>query len=699
MLPREGEDNLAGQEAEALDEGKRLRDIHQEALAEFNNIQSTLRDERKQCLQDRRFYSISGAQWEGPLGAQFENKPKFEVNKIHLSVIRIINEYRNNRITVDFVSKDGTENDSLADACDGLYRADEKNSGAEEAYDNAFEEGVSGGFGAWRLCTEYEDDEDADDDRQRICFKPIFDADSSVYFDLQAKRQDKSDAKKCFVLTSMTIEAYKDEWDDDPATWPKSVQQYEFDWFSTDVVFIAEYYVIEENGETIYIWETIDGEEHRYTDEVLNDEELDRLKAIGAKEVRRKTILKKRVHKYIMSGNKVLRDCGYLAGSCIPVVPVYGKRWFVDNVERCMGHVRLAKDSQRLKNMQVSKLGEISALGSVEKPIFTPEQISGHQIMWEDDNIKNYPYLLVNSMTDANGNDIPSPPIGYTRTSQVPQALAALLQITDNDINDLLGNQQNGEEITNNVAQGTVELIQNRLDMQTYIYMSNMSKAVKRCGEIWLSMAKDVFVEEGRLMKSIGLQGELERVELMKPIVNKDGEIEHENDMSKAKFDVSVEVGPSSSTKRASTVRALVNMGSMTDDPETKQVLGAMAMMNMEGEGINDVRDYFRKKLVKMEVVKPTEQEEKALKEELANEKAAPQDQYFEAAAEKEQAEAVEKQANTILKQAQADKTKVDAAKTLSEIKQNQAKLALDAVEKLSPRVTPPDITGSPVQK
>src|SRR3990172_1972263 len=74
--------------------------IHQDAMAEFEKIQTALRDERLQCLQDRRFYSISGAQWEGPLGVQFENKPRFEVNKIHLAVIRIINEYRNNRISV-----------------------------------------------------------------------------------------------------------------------------------------------------------------------------------------------------------------------------------------------------------------------------------------------------------------------------------------------------------------------------------------------------------------------------------------------------------------------------------------------------------------------------------------------------------------------------------------------------------------------
>ena len=676
---------------------ERLRDVHQEALAEFDNIQSALRDERLQCLQDRRFYSISGAQWEGSLGEQFENKPKFEVNKIHLSVIRIINEYRNNRITVDFVSKDGIDDDSLADTCDGLYRADEEDSGAEEAYDNAFEEAVAGGFGAWRLRTEYEDDEDPDDDRQRICIEPIFDADSSVFFDLQAKRQDKADAKKCFVLTSMTIDAYKDEWDDDPATWPKEVYQYEFDWLTPDVVFIAEYYVIEETRETIHIWETLDGEEKRLTDDELEDQ-LEKLEATGAKEVRLKKIKKKRVHKYILSGNKVLEDCGYLAGSCIPVVPVYGKRWFVDNVERCMGHVRLAKDSQRLKNMQLSKLGEISALGSVEKPIVTPEQIAGHQIMWQDDNIKNYPYLLINPLTDANGNEVPAAPIAYTRTAQVPQALAALLQITEDDINDLLGNQQSGEEINTNVAQGTVELIQNRLDMQTFIYMSNMAKAVKRCGEIWLSMAKDVFVEEGRVMKAVGPQGELERVQLIKPMVDNDGKIEYENDLSRAKFDVIVEVGPSSSTKRSSTVRTLVNMASMTEDPETKQVLGAMAMMNMEGEGIGDVREYFRRKLIRMGVVKPTDQEAKELQEELANQKPGAEEEYFRAAAAKEQAEAVEKQANTILKQAQADETRADTAKTLTEIKRKDAELALQAAEKLGPRVTPPDVPGSPIE-
>lgn len=663
---------------------QQLANLHAEALTEFDNIQSALRDERLQCLQDRRFYSLAGGQWEGPLWDIYENKPKFEVNKIHLAVIRIINEYRNNRITVDFVSKEGREYDKLADTCAGLYRADEQDSGAEEAYDNAFEEGVAGGFGAWRLRTVYENEEDEEDEKQRIRIEPIFDADSSVFFDLNAKRQDKADSKKCFVITSMTRQAYKDEWGDDPASWPKEVHQYEFDWLTPDVVFVAEYYRVEETRETVYVWETIGGEEERYKEADFEADETleERLLAVGSREVRQKNIKRRRVRKYILSGAKILEDCGYIAGKCIPIVPMYGKRWFVDNVERCMGHVRLAKDAQRLKNMQLSKLGEISALSSVEKPILTPEQVAGHQMMWADDNIKNFPYLLVNPITDANGNQAISGPIGYTKPPQIPQALAALLQITEQDMQDLLGNQQAGEELQPNVSGKAVELIQNKLDMQAFIYMSNMSKAVKRSGEIWLSMARDVLVEEGRKMKSIGPQNEMQSVELAKPVVNEKGEIETENDLSEAEFDVNVDVGPSSSSKRAATVRALTGMASLTDDAETKQVLGAMAMMNMEGEGITEVRDYFRKKLLRMGVVKPTEEEQQTMADEQANQKPDPNTQYLQAAADEASANATQARAKTILTVAQADETKAKTMKTLAEVDSSEQRQAMEVIEK-----------------
>lgn len=665
---------------------QKLAQIHQEAMAQFDNIQSALRDERLQCLQDRRFYSIAGAQWEGPLGEQFENKPKFEVNKIHLAVIRIINEYRNNRITVDFVSKEGEEYDKLADLCDGLYRADEQDSGAEEAFDNAFEEAVGGGFGAVRLRTAYEDEEDDENEKQRIRIESIYDADSSVFFDLDAKRQDKADAKHCFVIASMTRDAYQKEWNDDPSSWPKEIHQYEFDWLTPDVVFVAEYYRVEEVKETVRIFETIDGEEERYSQADFEaDENLEEtLQAIGSREVRQKRVKRTKVRKYIMSGNAVLEDCGYIAGKAIPVVPVYGKRWFVDNVERCMGHVRLAKDAQRLKNMQLSKLGEISALSSVEKPILTPEQVAGHQMMWAEDNIKNYPYLLINPITGPDGSQQVGGPVAYTRSAAIPPALAGLLQLTDADMNDILGNPQGADKMVSNISGKAVEAIQSRVDMQTFIYMSNQAKMVRRVGEIWLGMARDVYVEPGRKMKTVGLMGEMGSVELMKPTIDEEtGEIETENDLSEASFDVVSSVGPSFVSRREATVRAITNMIAVADDPETRQVLTSMAVMNMEGEGIDDVRTYFRKKLVQLGVLKPTEEEAQQMMAAMEGQPQDPNAIFLQAAAEEAVAKAAKARADTVETVASAELKRAQTVETLSKVDLQEQKQAMEAAQML----------------
>jgi len=641
--------------------------VHKEALRRFSLIEGNLRDERMASLEDRRFYSIAGAQWEGSLYRDWGNRPKIEVNKVHRGVMRIINEYRNNRISVEYIPKDGTEADELAETCNGLYRADEIDSHAEEAMDNAFEEAVGGGFGAWRLRTELEDEfaeeEDAEE-YQRIRFEPIHDADSTVFFDLNAKRQDKSDAMYAFVLTAMTPEAYKAEWNDDPASWPKSVYMTEFDWSTQDVVYVAEYYVVEKRKDKVFVYSDVLGNEEEYTREDLEDEDTAlMIAATGLTLAREKTIKRRKVHKWILSGGGVLEDSGYIAGSHIPIVPVYGKRWFVDNRERFMGAVRLAKDTQRLKNMQLSKLAEISAYSAARKPIMTPEQIAGHEIAWGNDNVENYRYLLLNPVTDGQGNEQPMGPVGYSEPPDIPQPLAALLQITDQDMAELMGMQDAAEEINPNVSGKAIELIQTRSDQNNFIYMSNMAKAVKRCGEIWLSMARDVYVEPGRKMKTLAESGETGGVVLNTPTIDEETSATvYANDLSRAKFDVAVTVGPSSDSKRAATVRSLVGMLQFAqNDPEMGTVLTSMAMMNMEGEGLKDVRNFFRKRLVRMGAVEPTEEEMQAMEAELAN-------QEPDANAELLLAEAEKSKTQALLNVARVSETEAKTAKTLADI-------------------------------
>lgn len=670
---------------------ERLTQLHSALLNEFDEIQLAVRDTRLQCLMDRRFCSVTGAQWEGPLGDQFENKPRFEFNKVHLAVIRIINEYRNNRITVDFMAKDGTDADQLAETCDGLYRADEQDSGAQEAYDNCFEEGVSGGFGAIRLCAKYVDEDDDDNDQQRVSIEPIPDADSCVFFSLDGKRQDKRDATKCFVLSAMTHRHYKAEYNDDPASWPKGITQDWFDWCTPDVVWVAEVYCVEQKHEMIYTYQGIalgedEPNELKFTAEELKEEgKLEELQALGFRQVSQKKIRRRKVHKYIMSGNKVLEDCGYIAGTEIPIIPYYGKRWYVDGIERCMGHVRLAKDAQMLSNMLMSWLAEMAARFDIEKPILTPEQVAGHAVMWAEDNIKKYPYLLLNPMLDeATGQAMPAGPIAYTKAPNMPPAMAALATLAQQALEDLLGNQQAGEQLQPNQSGKAVELIQQRLDMQVFIYMSNFAKTIKRLGEVWLSMNKDLLIEQGRKLKVLHSSGEAGSIELMRPVQDKEtGEKYYENDMSNAKFDVYADVGPSSSSRRAATVRALTGLLAMTADPETQAVLTSMIMMNVEGEGLGDVQKYFRAKLVRMGAVKPTQEEAEQMAQEQANQQPDANQQYLAAAAEKARADALKATAETQHIGTKIANTEADTAVKLAGIEQDRVNTALSIAQQL----------------
>jgi hypothetical protein len=680
---------------------ERLARVHQEALAQFDEIQSALQDERRQCLEDRRFTAIAGAQWEGPLQRQFENKPRLEVNKVAIAVKRIVSEYRANRITVDFVAKDGAE-DRLADVCDGLYRADEDDSVADEAYDNAFEEAVMGGIGAWRLRSVLEDELDPENDQQRIRIEPIFDADTSVFFDLQAKRQDKSDARFCFVISSMTVQAYRDEYGDDPTSWPKEVQETYFDWCSPAVVYVAEYYRVEERTEVQRVFRLLDGSEQVYTREDFDaDETLEQMLAsTGATELPQRRRKKRRVHKYVMSGGSVLEDHGYIAGPNIPVIIAFAERRFIDNIERANGHVRLAKDAQRIANMQRSKLAEISALSSVEKPILMPEQVAGHQQMWTNDNLVNYPFMLLNPVTQADGSTNPMGPVGYTKPAQVPPAMAALLQVTEQDMQDTLGSPQAADKLVSNISGKTVEAIQTRLDAQNFVYTSNFAKAMKRCGEVWLGMAREIYVEEGRKMKSVGPDGEVSSVELQRPIIAEAGTMELENDLSRASFDVKAEVGPSTQSKRDATVRTIAGALAASTDPQVKGVLELMLAMNIEGEGMADVRPFFRKKLVAMGVLEPTQEEAQQMTAAAQQQQPDPQTLYLQSAAAEMQARATKAQADTALAIAKSEETKAKTVETLANVNisaQSQAIKTAEAIARATSARPPTPASGQPM--
>jgi hypothetical protein len=665
---------------------QKLQDIHREAVDEFDACWSESYPSRMQSRQDRRFASVPGAQWEDDIGQMYANRPKFEFNRIELAIRRIQSEWRANRITVDFVPKDGETGADTADVCDGLFRADEQASVAFEAYDGAFDEAIKGGVGAWEVVAQHEDDHD-DDSPVVVRINPIHDADQTVVFDRGARRQDKNDAMRAWHLVPYTHKAFEEKFGEAPSSWDSGelgardgVTRY--GWVSADVVWVAKYYRKTKGKRTMVYFkqahqigfELPEGEEpdiQEFDAKDLDEETIEELEATGWVEVRREDVKVNEVRKYLMTHHKILEDCGVIAGEHIPLVPVYGRRWVQDGVEHWAGHVRVAKDAQRLMNMTLSMMAEIAGRFDVEKPIFSPEQMQGHREMWSNDIVNRYSYMLANNAKDANGQPIPGTniPLAYTKAPNIPPATAALAQMCDAAMSELMGNQQAGEEVQANTSGKAVELVQNRLDMQVFIYLDNMAKAFRRTGQIWLSAKRDVVGDEQQRARTVNLQGKPGTVILNEPRIDKKtGKAIIANDLAAATFDVVADVGPSSSGKRAAMVRALTGMRAVTQDPETGAVLEMLALMEMEGEGLSDVQEWLRGKLLRIGAVKPTDEERAQLQAEAQQQQEDPQQAYLKAAALKEQAQATKAEADTLAQLAKVELTEAQTLQTLDTI-------------------------------
>lgn len=680
-------------------------------MLKFDRAYMPQKEVREKCIEATRFARVPGGQWEGvtsagtELNEQFEKYPKFEINKVATELNRILAEYRNNRITVKFRPGDKAASEELANKLNGLFRADYEETDGGEACDNAFDDGATGGFGCFRMSTKYVNEYDPLDERQRICIEPIYDPARSVWFDPDAKKYDKSDAGWAFDMYSLSSEKYKAEYDKEPASLDITMATgWKYDWFDNDVVYIAKYYEVrKESVDVVSYQNPMTGEIATYDSEQL-EPIADELAEIGFVEVARRSVKRRRVYVSLVDGDGFLEKPRRIAGENIPLIAVYGKRWFIDDIERVEGHIAKAMDPQRLYNLQVSMLADASTQEPGQTPIFDPDQIKGYEKHWETRSKKRPSYLPVRPPKDMAGNVLgPAAPGSYTPAPQLSPAVATLLQITSADIQEVTGSSQAMQQMPSNIAKETVNNLLNRSDMASFIYLDNMAKSLKRAGEIWLSMAREIYGSD-REVRIVNEDG-TDDISLMSVSVQdqQTGRVVALNDLSVGRYDVTVDVGPSYTARRDATVSALIQVlqSMLPQDPMRPAIMGII-IDNMDGEGLDDFKEYNRNQLLTSGIVKPRNQKEQQIVQQAQMAKQSQPDpnmvlaqaQMVAAQAEAQKAQnetaqtqikaftaqqdAMESQANTVYKLAQArnidDKAVMDAIQLLNDVFVSQQK-------------------------
>lgn len=585
---------------------------------------------------------------------------------------KLVAEMRKNPIDVMYRPKDGAAPDS-ADVLMGMYRTDMRHNTAKISVNIGVREQIEAGVGAWRLVAEHED-QDPTSNNQVIRRVPIHEACSHVIWDCNSKQMDKSDARHCTIINPMSTDGWKQYAEDhgldeeEMPSFQSPDSNWLFPWISKDVVYVGEYYEVEEKKETVFIYiDPMTGEPVSYFKRDIKDV-IDELAERGMQKVAEKKVTRRRVYKSIITCTSVLKDRELIAGEHIPIVPVFGEWSFAGDKEVYEGVVRLTKDGQRLRNMIMSFNADIVARNPQKRPFFYPEQIAGYEHMYSGTDA--YPYYLINR-TDENGGDLPPTPVAYMEEPAVPQANAYMLEAATQAVNQVATMGVDADAANGQVAFDTVNQLNMRADLETYVFQDNLATAMRRDGEIYASMVNDIYDVPRNVMMTLE-DGSEKQVQLLTQVVDyQSGQVVTLNDI-RGRYECYTDVGPSfQSMKDQNRAEIQELLAKVPPGTPEWQMLLLQYFMLLDGKGVEMMREYANKQLVTMGLKKPETPEEMQMVQEAQQQPQQPSPEQLQA-----QGVLLTGQADLLNAQVKQQQLLVDAAKVESANQLNQAKIA-----------------------
>jgi hypothetical protein len=521
------------------------------------------RENRQKALDDLRFLHVPGEQWDPVVRKERGDlRPMYEFNKLRITVKRIVNDMRANRPQgkVRAVEDGDTK---TAKTIEGLVRNLWNVSDGDTVIDQAAEYQVGGGMGAWRIVTEYADDEAFE---QTISIKPIRNP-FCLYADPASQDLLKRDAMDWIVTDKISKEAFEKRW---PKAEVASFEESEFDddddWEEEDKVRICEYWWKEPTQRTLCLLSngaTVDAD----------SEDGRNYEAAGLTKVRERVVNTHKIMMCIVGGtDKLLEPPTEWAGSEFPFVLIYGESVVIDGKTSWFGLTRFGKDAQRSYNYSRTNAIESVALAPQAKWWATAEQAAGLTNQWAEAHKVNLPFMLYNP--DAKS---PGPP-QRMGSADVPMALVQEMQMASEDIKAVTGIYDASLGASGNETSGrAINARQRQGEIATFNYMDNMAKGIRRTWEILIDLIPKVYDTE-RSVRILGHDGaeDYQKVNAIDPATGN-----AINDLRAGKYDVTVSVGPSFATLRQ----------------EAAEVYGEMArtdpmMMQIAGDLIHKSTDY-----------------------------------------------------------------------------------------------------------
>lgn len=614
-----------------------------DVLNMIKKAQEAEHDIRENSRTAKSFIIDPDGQWDDDARNKMADSYRGTFDMCTPIVDQISGEIEQSDFTIKVSPAGGESSMDTAKTLDGLIRNIRNLSNAEDVFSKASRTNVIQGFDAWEVVQEFVDDDSFDQD---LLIKYISNAIDSVWFDLSAVAQDKSDAMWAVKLVAMPTDEYKERFPDGSGQSVGQGKRREREFQKAESVIVGKIYY--KKSTKVDLVRMSNGDV--YTDDEEFQKIKDELEQAGIVEEDRRTKEKFIVYTRLFDGDDWLGDGEEeTVFSFIPLIPVYGNYDIVDNKVIFYGKIEKLYDQQRALNYALSRDINDGALSPRAKYWLTAEQMEGYEDTISTLNTNNDPAQLYNHI---DGQLIPQMQGGAQPNAALQTTVANMQQMINTSANSFNAQQGNANALQSGIA-GQQQIEQGNIG--SIKWFASLQIAVCHTARVLIDAIPRVY-DATRQVRILDEDGTGNIVTLNTTVFDEQSQQNVEvNDLTKGKYDVVCDYGPAFNSQQKETVQAFLDMAAI--DPTFLESGKDIMLKNLSVPGMDQMAERSREQLFNAGLIPESqwtdEERQKVLEAQQVAANQPPQEDPLMVAARAEEGKAQAELQNAANKQAE----------------------------------------------
>jgi hypothetical protein len=568
---------------------KKDNNEHLTWITQLSDFQQSDLDQRQQARECDRFLLDKDGQWEESVARSLDaqKRPRYTFDQVTPVIENIMADIEDMEFGSNVKPAGGDATKELAKTYEGMVRSIESDSDATAIYRNACRRIIRRGFDAWIVKAKFKSEWSFD---QSLVVEPISNAINRVWTSNTSSKADSSDSDEAYVLTSVSPEAYKEQFPEGNAISIDDADLGEhFEQYRPEVIIFGEKYYKKET--TREVCQLSNGEI------VEKDENfqkvVDEYKAQGVTAVREKKVRDFKIYHRFFDGGGMLSEERETVFKTLPVVTVYGNYELLgENSKITYSGITLKEmDYQRVFNYAKSREIEEGALAPRKKLVMTKKMAKGNEAQISALNVSADPVLFVNpdEQWTAGVQEIGGAQVN-PNLANLANDMAMGMQVTGGTNNAMNG------QYAGRMSEDALRMQIDRGTGATRKWVNALAHGIKRTCEILVQTIPPVYDTKQQFM-ILGQDGTEEMVTLNDEVYDTQTQkMVRVNTLNKGQYKVFCDAGPAFANKMEAGLAAMLQYAAI--DPSIVNTGGDLMLKSIDAPMMDEMAARKRAQLL-----------------------------------------------------------------------------------------------------